>query len=675
MLKASDTMVLNYKDSIKAEMSLGAMIGRNVSFNEARARLMSGDMVGAANAIREALGGVDVNQLNPFAKQELTRATGLQMDQIIQLQQTGQIETEADKQLKQAKLTGKAIADAVLNQDIANAGARLALEQKQRKEMMEFEQAQRLVTLRLEQKQKLEQIPVESAYRFYWDKVYASKFAKENMTIDALGEVLTSMLQKGNDYQGGANIYLKQLEQQQLGPNANVMQDLQMLGINYQSTKGGQISISNLQNTTGKSEVSPQLQMLGKTIVDLDNSLNQMNLSSRDPRYQKWLLGSHDIANKYKGGKTPEVAAAEYTQFFNNLFESEVKIQKQQQQSQQQKQNEQSAVMQKLIPKIVNSVSAEIDDINVDEEYVMSQIKRFNNQSDFEEFLKQYKQKTGEDLDKGLDRSFNKNDNILLDQHLQKLGYTALPNKDGKIAIQKVRNIETNTTVQTGVQGPVGSIPYTPPGGQSFPATFNTYTPYTTYTTTPPGGQSFPATFNTYTPYTTYTTTPPPGGQSFPATFNTYTPYTTYTTTPPGGETVSNEKSIDNEVETIKILNKIQKEADTRGILMYTKQIYQNANLQKIITRTQNTAAATEVVKTNTTVINQAIIPSFQNMEDIQIEMIKVLQDSRDLLAAISNKEGATTINLDGKAISDNVSTRMQNKQSFVRSNRLAVKL
>ena len=49
MAAASGTMVLNYKDSIKSEMSLSAMLGRNVNLSEVRARLMSGDMAGGAS--------------------------------------------------------------------------------------------------------------------------------------------------------------------------------------------------------------------------------------------------------------------------------------------------------------------------------------------------------------------------------------------------------------------------------------------------------------------------------------------------------------------------------------------------------------------------------------------------------------------------------------------------
>jgi hypothetical protein len=51
MMKASDAMVLNYKDSIQAEMSLGAMLGQNVDLSETRALLMSGKTSEAASSM------------------------------------------------------------------------------------------------------------------------------------------------------------------------------------------------------------------------------------------------------------------------------------------------------------------------------------------------------------------------------------------------------------------------------------------------------------------------------------------------------------------------------------------------------------------------------------------------------------------------------------------------
>lgn len=130
-------------------------------------------------------------------------------------------------------------------------------------------------------------------------------------------------------------------------------------------------------------------------------------------------------------------------------------------------------------------------------------------------------------------------------------------------------------------------------------------------------------------------------------------------------------------VQTNAILQKIQMEADLRGITIYAKQKDQDGNLQKIVTKTENTKLATDAVTKNIKVLNNSSIPSFQNIEDIQIEMVKILQENRDLLAAMAVKEQAITpiVNLDGKKISDNISGRMQNKQAFNKSGRLSYKV
>jgi uncharacterized protein YoxC len=352
MLKASDTMVLNYKDSIKAEMSLGAMMGRNISFNEARARLMANDMAGAANVIREQLAGVDVNQLNPFEKQDLARATGLSMDQILEITQGKEIKTDEQKQLEQAEKTGAAIAKGVLNQDIANAGARLALEQKQRKEMLEFEQRMRLLNLRIEQKQRLEQIPIESKFRMYYDMVYGKKQAEEGMYYDVVEGIATATRRTyGRDGLGD-------LEE-------SYNQSLQIMGISQVPTNVGGSGLFGGQNMQGGSGLfggqnmqggtnqfiltfptgnqtggqniynQPQIEVLGKTIVELDNTLNEIGVKSTDSRYVDWLMDSGDIGNKFKTGKIDATKAEqEYRDTFNKYFAVQADVFKQAQQQQ-----------------------------------------------------------------------------------------------------------------------------------------------------------------------------------------------------------------------------------------------------------------------------------------------------------------------------------------------------
>ena len=185
MMKASDSMVLNYKDSIKAEMSLSAMLGKNVNLSEVRARLMSGDQAGAASALKTALGGVDVGSMNAFQKQALTQATGMDISALMGLQQgkggglSGELKAEQNK--------GKAFADGALKQDISNAGAKLKLEQEQRAKLLEFEQNQRLIMLTLEQAQRMEGIELEQRYRALI-AVKGYKDAKDTMATDLIKE-------------------------------------------------------------------------------------------------------------------------------------------------------------------------------------------------------------------------------------------------------------------------------------------------------------------------------------------------------------------------------------------------------------------------------------------------------------------------------------------------------
>jgi len=72
--KAGQSMVLNYKDSIKAEMSLSAMLGKNVDLSEVRAKFASGDTEGAMESLRAQ--GLDPSQMNMFQQEALKNATG-----------------------------------------------------------------------------------------------------------------------------------------------------------------------------------------------------------------------------------------------------------------------------------------------------------------------------------------------------------------------------------------------------------------------------------------------------------------------------------------------------------------------------------------------------------------------------------------------------------------------
>ena len=72
--KAGQSMVLNYKDSIKSEMQLSAMLGKNVDLSEVRAKFASGDTEGAMKALKSQ--GLNPADMDMFQQQQLSSALG-----------------------------------------------------------------------------------------------------------------------------------------------------------------------------------------------------------------------------------------------------------------------------------------------------------------------------------------------------------------------------------------------------------------------------------------------------------------------------------------------------------------------------------------------------------------------------------------------------------------------
>ena len=72
--KAGKSMVMNYKDSIKNEMQLSAMLGKNVDLSEVRAKFASGDTEGAMKSLQAQ--GLDPAQMDMFAQEQLSQALG-----------------------------------------------------------------------------------------------------------------------------------------------------------------------------------------------------------------------------------------------------------------------------------------------------------------------------------------------------------------------------------------------------------------------------------------------------------------------------------------------------------------------------------------------------------------------------------------------------------------------
>lgn len=72
--KAGKSMVMNYKDSIKAEMQLSSLLGEQVDLSEVRAKFAEGDTTGAMQALQAQ--GLDPAQMDMFQQEALSQALG-----------------------------------------------------------------------------------------------------------------------------------------------------------------------------------------------------------------------------------------------------------------------------------------------------------------------------------------------------------------------------------------------------------------------------------------------------------------------------------------------------------------------------------------------------------------------------------------------------------------------
>ncbi len=131
VLQAGQNMVLNYKDSIKAEMRLSALLGKQVDLSRVRQKFASGDAAGAAQLLRTQLKGVDMDKMNMFQRQALQEATGMDMDTIMKLGKGGKggkLQTEQEKMAGSIENLGNTLTK-VLSQtgvNIANINGKAA---------------------------------------------------------------------------------------------------------------------------------------------------------------------------------------------------------------------------------------------------------------------------------------------------------------------------------------------------------------------------------------------------------------------------------------------------------------------------------------------------------------------------------------------------------------------
>ncbi len=75
--------LLDFENSINAEMELGAMLGKNINLDKARALAYQGDIAGATQETLSALGGVDAfNKMDYFQKKKTAELMGTSVEEL-----------------------------------------------------------------------------------------------------------------------------------------------------------------------------------------------------------------------------------------------------------------------------------------------------------------------------------------------------------------------------------------------------------------------------------------------------------------------------------------------------------------------------------------------------------------------------------------------------------------
>ena len=75
--------LLDFENSINAEMELGAMLGKNINLDKARALAFQGDIAGATQETLSALGGVDAfNKMDYFQKKKTAELMGTSVEEL-----------------------------------------------------------------------------------------------------------------------------------------------------------------------------------------------------------------------------------------------------------------------------------------------------------------------------------------------------------------------------------------------------------------------------------------------------------------------------------------------------------------------------------------------------------------------------------------------------------------
>jgi hypothetical protein len=129
--KAGKSMVLNYKDSIKNEMQLSAMLGRNVNLSEARSLFAQGKNDEALKSIQAQ--GLDPAKMNMFQQEALQQALGgLDLNSIQKISQNqgrtgGNLKQVNANAANKGYLATNTSAQASLTSEQANISAKQAI--------------------------------------------------------------------------------------------------------------------------------------------------------------------------------------------------------------------------------------------------------------------------------------------------------------------------------------------------------------------------------------------------------------------------------------------------------------------------------------------------------------------------------------------------------------------
>jgi len=166
--KAGQNMVLNYKDSIKSEMQLSALLGKQVDLSEVRMKFAEGDTTGAMEALKAQ--GLDPAQMDMFQKQALQQATGMDISDLTKIGKGKGKDTEAldaaATKIDKASIhaANKHLLAAETARQIGLDNAKFALSQAEERQKFELSQKQAIEKFEEDQKKAREKFEADLGF-------------------------------------------------------------------------------------------------------------------------------------------------------------------------------------------------------------------------------------------------------------------------------------------------------------------------------------------------------------------------------------------------------------------------------------------------------------------------------------------------------------------------------